>query len=190
MSKNKKANQVNLKPMIQGKAGVFIDAANILYSQQTLGWRIDYQKLKKYLEKQTRLFGLFYYTGKVGSLQKQVKFIKRLGKLGYKVVAKEVKFIRISREKSLPKGNLDVELALDAYRLSSRYKTLLLFSGDSDFAYLLDLLKKRGKRVIVFSTRGHISRELLERAKYIDLRKLKNVIEFKLKKSGAARKRS
>jgi uncharacterized LabA/DUF88 family protein len=49
-------------------------------------------------------------------------------------------------------------------------------SGDSDFSIPIDKIKKKGKRIIVISTRGHISRELLERAKFVDLRKLKNEI--------------
>lgn len=171
--------KIMLKNLIKGKAAVFIDAANILYSQETLQWKIDYEKLKKYLESQTKIVGLFFYTGKVGSLEKQIRFVKKLEKIGYTVIAKEVKFIRLHGRHILPKGNLDVELALDAYRLCDSYDSLLLFSGDSDFAYLLDILKDKGKRVLVFSTRGHISKELLLRAKYIDLRKLKMYIEYK-----------
>ena len=40
----------------------------------------------------------------------------------------------------------------------------------------IDRIKSAGKRVIVISTRGHISKELLERAKYIDLRKIKHEV--------------
>lgn len=97
------------------------------------------------------------------------------------MIAKEVKFIRTKDGKQIPKGNLDIELALDTFRFKDTYDTLLLFSGDSDFAYLLDLLKKHNKKTLVFSTRGHVSRELLERAKYIDLQKLRNFIELKFK---------
>lgn len=167
-----------LKHYIKGKAAVFIDAANILYSQQTLGWRIDYQKLQDYLKSQAKISGFFYYTGKVGALEKQIKFIKKLERLGFSVISKEVKFIKTDDGRLLPKGNLDVELALDAFRFADDYDTLLLFSGDSDFGYLIDLLRQKGKRVLVFSTRGHISKELLERAKYIDLQKLKDNIIF------------
>ncbi|PIU33307.1 NYN domain-containing protein [Candidatus Shapirobacteria bacterium CG07_land_8_20_14_0_80_39_12] len=176
-----KLKKLNLKDFTKGRVAVFIDAANILYSQKTLGWKIDYQKLKKWVAFQVKLVGLYYYTGKVGKLEKQIKFIHRLENLGYKVIAKEVKFIKINTTKTFPKANLDVELALDAFRLAKEYDTLLLFSGDSDFAYLLDLLKKLNKRTIVISTRGHISKELLERAKYIDLRKLKPFIRFEQK---------
>lgn len=161
---------------IKGKVAVFIDAANILYSQQTLGWRIDYEKLRDYLESQAEISKIFYYTGKVGVFEKQIKFIKKLERLGFSVVSKEVKFIKINGGGLLPKRNLDVELALDAFRFADDYDTVLLFSGDSDFGYLIDLLKEKGKRVLVLSTRGHISKELLERAKYIDLRKLKKEI--------------
>ena len=49
-------------------------------------------------------------------------------------------------------------------------------SGDSDFAIVLDKLKYKNKRVLVVSTRGRVAKELLERAKFIDLRKLKNEI--------------
>lgn len=163
---------------IKGKVAVFIDAANILYSQKTLGFRVDYKKLKDYLSADIETMGFYYYTGKVGKLEKQLSFIKHLEEIGYKVVAKEVKFIKINGDKVIPKGDLDVELALDAYRFADQYDTLILCSGDSDYAYLVDLLKERGKRVITLSTRGHISRELIERTKYIDLRKLRDFIEF------------
>ena len=171
-------NDIMIGQFVKGRAYVFIDAANILYSQQTLGWRIDYKRLYEYCADETKLVGVRYYTGKVGTLEKQLKFIRKLETLRYTVVAKEVKFIKIDGGKLLPKGNLDVELALDAMRLASKYDSLVLFSGDSDFAYLIDLLKESGKQVIVLSTRGHVSKELLDRAKYVDLQKLKDRISL------------
>ena len=161
----------------KGRVAVFIDAANIFYSQRTLKWHIDYEKLASYLRNTLNLIGIFYYTGHVGSLEKQQKFLKKLISLGYHVTSKEIKFIRVSGSTDIPKGNLDVELALDAYRMRDEFDTIILFSGDSDFAYLLEMLKQGGKNTIVVSMRGHISRELLERAKYIDLPKLRSVIE-------------
>lgn len=178
-----------IKQFVKGKIAVFIDAANILYSQKTLGWRVDYEKLKNYLNNECIINSIYYYTGKVGSLEKQVSFIEKLKSLDFVVVAKEVKFIRVDTNRSLPKANLDVELALDAYRLRGKYETLLLFSGDSDFAYLVELLRKENKKVIVLSTRGHIGRELIQAAnKYVDLRKLRKFIEYK--KSGAPKRDS
>ena len=166
-----------IAPLIHGKTAVFIDAANIFYSQKTLGWRVDYRKLAHYLQTEADIVGLYYYTGRVGSQEKQTAFLNALYTFGYQVTEKEVKFIKVSGSPDLPKGNLDVELALDTFRLRENFDTFVLFSGDSDFAYLLDLLKKEEKRVIVVSMRGHVSRELLQRAKYVALPRLRPMIQ-------------
>ena len=33
------------------KAAVFIDAANVIYSQRTLKWQIDFNKLRDFVER-------------------------------------------------------------------------------------------------------------------------------------------
>jgi len=167
-----------LNQFVKGRVYVFIDAANILYSQKTLGWRVDYNKLKAYFLEECGLKKIFFYTGRVGAHSKQNKFLKKLESYGYVVRAKEVKRIEISPNIFEWKGNLDVELTIDAIKNSANFDTCILMSGDSDFASLLDELKEAGKWVIVMSTRGHISKELLDRAKYIDLRKLKANIAY------------
>jgi len=63
---------------INGRVFVFIDAANILYSQQTLHWRVDYKKLKEYFEKECDLKEIYFYTGRVGENHKQNSFIEKL----------------------------------------------------------------------------------------------------------------
>ncbi|MEK7601285.1 MAG: NYN domain-containing protein [Patescibacteria group bacterium] len=161
----------------KGKTAVFIDAANVFYAEQTLGWRIDYQRLAEYLRRELSLAGLYYYTGIIEKNEKQRAFLKKLESFGYAVTAKEVKFIKQSGGRFTSKGSLDVELALDAYIQLNQYKTCVLFSGDSDFAYLLDVLKQKNKHVVVVSTRGHISKELIVRAKYVALPKLRTIIE-------------
>jgi len=161
----------------KGRTAVFIDAANMFYSQRTLGWSIDYESLVTYLKREVSLTELAYYTGVIENKGAQAAFLSKLVSFGYTVTAKEVKFIKSADGKSTSKGSLDIELALDAYMQRDMYDTCILFSGDSDFAYLLDVLKRAGKRVLVVSTRGHISKELIDRAKYIDLKKLRGEIE-------------
>ena len=163
---------------VKDRVYVFVDAANILYSQQTLRWRVDYKKLKEYFEKECDLRAIYFYTGRVGENHKQNSFLEKLKSFGYQIRAKEVKRIKLSRNVYEWKGNLDAELIIDALKNSGNFDTCVLMSGDSDFAPLLDELKERNKRVIVMSTKGHISRELLERAKYINLRKLKEYIVY------------
>ncbi len=170
-----------IKEFIAGRVYVFIDAANILYSQQSLGWRVDYKKLKEYFATECQLGAIYFFTGRVGDNQKQNSFLKKLANLGYQVKAKEVKRIKISENNYEWKGNLDVELTIGVLANLANFDTLILMSGDSDFASLLDEVKIHKKRVIVMSTKGHIAKELLERAKYINLKKLKGIISFEPK---------
>jgi len=167
-----------LQKFVKGKVYVFIDAANILYSQRTLGWRVDYQKLKEYLKKECDLKGLYFYTGKIGKDHKQKRFLEKMVNYGYQVKSKEVKMIKVGTNVYERKGDLDAELIIDALKNIDNFDTCILMSGDSDFASLVDELKAKDKWVIVISTRGHISKELLDRAKYIDLRKLKSELIF------------
>lgn len=163
---------------VKDRVYVFVDAANILYSQQTLHWRVDYKKLKEYFEKECNLRAIYFYTGRVGENHKQNSFINKLEQLGYVVKAKEVKRIKVSKSSYEWKGNLDVELAIDVLGNINNFDSLILMSGDSDFAPLLDAVKAQHKRVLVMSTKGHVSKELLDRAKYINLKKLKDFIVF------------
>lgn len=163
---------------VKGRVYVFVDAANILYSQQTLRWRVDYKKLKEYFEKECDLRAIYFYTGHVGENHKQNLFLEKLKSIGFQVRAKEVKRIKISRNVYEWKGNLDAELIIDALKNTDNFDTCILMSGDSDFAPLIDELKEKKKRVIVMSTKHHVSRELIERAKYVNIKKLKDRISY------------
>ena len=57
---------------VKGRVYVFIDAANIFYSQQTLRWRVDYKKLKEYFLKECDLKEIFFYTGRVGAYDNRI----------------------------------------------------------------------------------------------------------------------
>jgi uncharacterized LabA/DUF88 family protein len=50
------------------------------------------------------------------------------------------------------KGNMDIELAIDALELAPYIDHVVLFSGDGDFRSLVDALQRRGLRVTVVST--------------------------------------
>ena len=163
------------------KVSIFIDASNILYSQQSLGWKIDYKKLKKYFEKQSFLQKAYFYSGKITSNKKQEKFFKIMNKFGYIVKTKEVKWIKdISGKVLKGKGNLDVELVLDLTHSIGDYEIAILLSGDSDFAPAITFIQNLGKKVIVISSRNHVSKELIDESDlYLPFNELKKYIEKK-----------
>lgn len=166
-----------IKNFVKGKVYVFIDGENVFYSQRTLGWKISYHKFMKYFKKECgKSTKCFMYTGLDEDNTKQKKFIDMLDLTGYITRTKIIKKIRKKDGSYQWKNNLDIELALEMVEFKDKFDTAILVSGDSDFAVVLDKLKKAKKRVLVMSTRGHVARELLERAKFIDLRKLKGII--------------
>lgn len=163
---------------VKGKVYVFIDAANIFYSQKTMKWRISYVNLKKYLERECNLSKCFVYTAYVKDNKNQLRFLKMLDKAGFLVRTKPVKTIKVRKGTYQWKGNLDVELTMDVLENIKKYDSLILFSGDSDFAPLLKKVKEYGKRVIVASTKDHVAKELLEQAKFVNLKKLEKEIKL------------
>ena len=71
---------------------------------------------------------------------------------GYTVVTKATKeFIDASGRRKV-KGNMDIELAVDAMELAEHIDQMVLFSGDGDFRSLVEAVQRRGVRVTVVST--------------------------------------
>ncbi|MEW6610184.1 MAG: NYN domain-containing protein [Patescibacteria group bacterium] len=162
---------------IQGRVYVFIDVANVFFTRRTLGWSVGYEKLMAYFKHECGVsVKCFAYTAFNDNKVGERKFLDMLEINGYIVRTKVIKEINSSDGTSKRKGSLDIELALEMMELADRYDTAILVSGDSDFAPVLERVKEKGKRVIVMSTRGHIARELLEVAKFVDFRKLKTEI--------------
>ena len=160
---------------VKGRVYVFIDAANIFYVQRTLKWRISYERLRDYFKSECDLGKMFVYVGSFPD-EKKKKFLDMLEINGYIVRTKPVKKIRLAKGVYEFKCNFDIESAMDMIDTINEYETAILLSGDSDFAPIVDRIKEKGRWVIVMSAKHHISRELLQRAKYINLKKLKEDI--------------
>jgi uncharacterized LabA/DUF88 family protein len=71
---------------------------------------------------------------------------------GYRVVTKPTKEFTDSMGRRKLKGNMDIELAIDAMELSAHFDHMVLFSGDGDFRSLVEAVQRRGRKVTVVST--------------------------------------
>lgn len=170
-----------LNKFVKGKTAVFIDSANIYFSQKSMGWRVDFKKLLAYLKRETNLFRVGFYGAINPDNLKERKFHDFLEIVGYAVKHKEIKFIKDAGDGERGghhKGNVDVDIAIDAVHFRDNYDTFILLSGDGDFESLIKYLKSHRKRCIVISASGHISLELIRQAKYIDFKKLRSEIEL------------
>jgi uncharacterized LabA/DUF88 family protein len=71
---------------------------------------------------------------------------------GYTVVIKATKeFVDASGRRKV-KGNMDIELAVDAMELAEHVDQIVLFSGDGSFRSLVEAVQRRGVRVTVVSS--------------------------------------
>jgi len=151
---------------------VFIDASNLWEAQKAKGRFLDYEKTIKFIKQNfdTSSIKVFYYTAYPAegtrnySLDEKHKFYTFLKKgLDFEVRKKELKRIRIVDEHGesiQEKGNMDVEITIDALHHLRKYNTAIFFSGDSDFLALVSYLKNSGKKVFIFSSQNNISEEL------------------------------
>jgi len=151
---------------------VFIDASNLWEAQKSKGLMFDYEKLKNYLKAKfaAGVLKVFYYTAypadgtRAYDMDGKHRFFTYLKKgLGFRVSKKELKRIIITTECGAAiqeKGNMDVEMTIDALHHMDKYRTAVLFTGDSDFLALITYLKNNGKKVFVFSSKNNISQEL------------------------------
>jgi uncharacterized LabA/DUF88 family protein len=71
---------------------------------------------------------------------------------GYSVVTKPAKEFTDAQGRRRIKGNMDIELAIDAMEMAPNIDHLILFSGDGDFRRMVDAIQRKGKRVTVIST--------------------------------------
>lgn len=161
---------------------IFIDASNLWQAQKARGKMFDYEKLKKVLKIKYKASTLeiFYYTAYPASgtrdysLDGKHKFYTYLKKaLGFNVVKKELKRISVRDEDGdtiQEKGNMDVEMTIDAVHNVGKYDTALFFTGDSDFMPLVTYIRNKSKKVYIFSSKNNVSQELRTGADgYIDV---------------------
>jgi uncharacterized LabA/DUF88 family protein len=137
-----------------GKIALLIDGANLYATSKTLGFDIDYKRLLKEFQSRGTLLRAIYYTAVIEDQEYSSirPLIDWLDYNGYSVVTKATKeFIDASGRRKV-KGNMDIELAVDAMELAEHVDQIVLFSGDGDFRSLVEALQRRGVRVTVVST--------------------------------------
>lgn len=158
--------------MPRNSAYIFIDASNLWEAQKAKGRFFDYAKLRDFLRRNhsASAIHVFYYTAypaegtRSYALDGKHKFFTFLKKgLGFSVQKKVLKRIAVTTDAGEvieEKGNMDVEITIDAIHNISQYDTAIFFSGDSDFLALVTYLRRAGKKVFIYSSRNNISEEL------------------------------
>jgi uncharacterized LabA/DUF88 family protein len=180
------------------RVALFIDGANLHAATKSLGFDIDFKRLLALFAERARLVRALYYTALVEDQEySSVRpLVDWLTYNGFTLVTKPVKaFTDVEGRRKL-KGNMDVELAVDAMRLAPQLDHIVLFSGDGDFRSLAAALQEKGKRVSVVSSLvtqpPMVADELRRQAdQFIDLADLEPIIsrDAPRRPSGASAKK-
>ncbi|BBF92435.1 NYN domain-containing protein [Blastochloris tepida] len=165
------------------KIALFIDGANLYATAKSLGFDIDYKRLLKEFQGRGYVLRAFYYTALIEDQEYSSirPLLDWLDYNGYTVVTKPTKeFVDQSGRRKV-KGNMDIELAVDAMELAEHIDHMVLFSGDGDFRSLVEAVQRRGVRVSVVSTVSTqppmVADELRRQAdEFVDLATLANKI--------------
>ena len=176
---------------------VFIDASNLWQAQKAKGRFLDYEKTLKYMRENFKASSIkaFYYSAYPAegtrdyNLDGKHKFFTFLKKgLGFEVRKKKLKRISVITkhgESIKEKGDMDVEITIDALHHLKKYNTAIFFTGDSDFLALVSYLKNNGKKVFIFSSQNNISEELRTGGDgYSDVLKIEEIWGKKLRYRG------
>ena len=101
------------------KIALFIDGANLYATAKSLGFDIDYKRLLREFHSRGYLMRAFYYTAVIEDQEYSSirPLIDWLDYNGYTVVTKATKEFVDQTGRRKVKGNMDIELAVDAMEL-------------------------------------------------------------------------
>ncbi|MEX2405685.1 MAG: NYN domain-containing protein [Candidatus Paceibacterota bacterium] len=172
------------------RSGVFIDASNIFWGAREADFRIDFTKLKEYLDARFSPTFLNYYCCEdenpstpefARRAEGQKDFHNLLEGIGYSVIRKPLKHIKGGGTKC----DVDVDIAVDLRNYEDDIDCIILFSGDSDYLPMVEYYWKAGKFIRIFSYEELLSWELKTfgikhpRCNYKILNEIRSEIEFK-----------
>lgn len=187
-----KRNRFLFDPLTHGRIFVFVDFSNVRHwakafwpdeNRDRFRKEVDIQKLAELCDLVHPRLKFFYYgyfrnypgppfDYPLNHKHRQSVFrIDKARKSGFVVRTKEIKEIDSINDAGKFVGrvnrcNFDIEITMDMLLKIDKYDTAMLWSGDSDFHFLLQYLKSKKKKVITVCARKFASDEL---RRYSDL---------------------
>lgn len=136
------------------RLAIFFDGSNLHAAAKALRLDLDFRRVRQYFANRGRLIRASYYTALIEDQENSPlrPLLDWLDYNGFSIVTKPAKeFFDDSGQRRI-KGNMDIELAVDMMEMAPHMDHAILFSGDGDFRYLIDHLKRKGVRVTVCSS--------------------------------------
>jgi uncharacterized LabA/DUF88 family protein len=139
------------------RVGVLADAQNLYHTAQSLYSRnIDYESLLDGALRGRALTRAIAYVIRANSPEEE-SFFDALEDIGFETRIKDIKTF----EDGSKKADWDVGMSLDAVSLAPHVDTVVLCTGDGDFARLCRYLRHEGVRVEAMSFGNSTAEELM-----------------------------
>lgn len=153
----------------------FIDGQNLNLGIQSLGWKLNFYRFRKYLAEKYSVATAYYFIGYMPGNQ---PLYSELQKAGYVLVFKPT----IPDSDGNVKGNIDADLVLQAMIDFPNYDKAIIVSSDGDFYSLVKHLYQNNKLCFVMSPYIKtcsilLKKEAKERIVFMD--NLKKKLEYK-----------
>lgn len=170
---------------------VLIDGLHLRSTERALGFHIDYNRLRARFQSGAHLLRIVYYSPLAAQVEEDPlrRLLDWLSYNGYQVVTRPARQFVDDEGKSHIRGNIRVALAVDAMDLAATTDHIVLIAGHGDFAYLVEALKRRGKRVTVLSsTRSVVADELRRQSDvFVEFETLMPDLELPAETTGLAK---
>lgn len=165
------------------RIALFIDGPNLYATAKKLDMDVDYKTLMSHFAQKARLVRASYFTAvhEAEEFQPLRPLLDFIQYNGWNVVTKPAREFTATDGTRKVKGNMAVELTVEAIALAPHIDHAILFSGDRDFCALAAHLQAQGTRVSVASSiktnPAFIADELRRQADaFIELDDLRDII--------------
>ena len=152
-----------LKSLKSKKVGVFCDDSNLYHAFKKYGWRVDFEKFKRFLGRYCNLQFINYYIAIPDKSDDVFRGSESfLLKIGPFVILKKkfLKYVPVAG-KFMKKADVDVEIVLDVVRNIDNIDVVTIMSGDSDLLELKNyVVKDKGKNIIFWAYEKNMAWEL------------------------------
>ncbi len=131
-----------------------IDLQNLFFEARNKGRKIDFEKVWDLFngrETETLAAASIYMIR--GDTFDSTKFEAKLKTIGYEIRTKNIVKFKKKNKTIYKNSNHDVTLTLDCMDRINTFNKWILMSGDGDFADLCKYLKRKGKKVEIWSFR-------------------------------------
>jgi uncharacterized LabA/DUF88 family protein len=138
------------------KIAVFIDGASVYATGKTLGWDVDYKKLRNFLAQKYSATSVTYYSRvleneEYNSIQPLLDW---LNYNGYRVVTKPTRSFEdpVTGERKTTKLSMNIPIIIDMFEQVPHLDEIIIFSGDGELSDAVSAVQRKGVRVSIVSS--------------------------------------